>query len=200
MPLVVLNVAYPFARIAPDAGYDAERTIAQLDASLVRAGHESVVMACEGSLTEGILLATGKPSDALVERDRHLVYGQYRFTLRRFLEKWPIDLIHMHGVDFYEYLPPPGVPVLVTLHSPLHHYPAGIFQLGRPRTFLNCVSARQRQNCPPCSNLLPDVELDDATRSRRSDQYLILYERLVSDIQPVETRMPQTTTVPVAAD
>ena len=188
MPLVVLNVAYPFARIGPDAEYDAERTIAKLDAALVRDGHESVVMACEGSVTEGILVATGKAPDELDEAERNLVYEQYRFTLHRFLEKWPIDLIHMHGVDFYEYLPAPGVPVLVTLHSPLHLYPERIFHLGRPRTFLNCVSAQQQQNCPACADLLPEIDLDDPTQARMIDRYLMIYERLVGEFRIAETR------------
>jgi hypothetical protein len=193
MALVILNVAYPFSRVRADAADDAERTIARLDSALVRAGHESVVMACEGSVTEGILLATQLPSNGLGDAQQHLVYDQYRFTLRRFLEKWPIDLIHMHGVDFYEYLPPPGVPVLITLHSPFHLYPENVFHLERPLTFLNCASSRQRQNCPDCANLLPELDTDVAPEPQSGDmrsvtvQYLALYERMVNDFRSAET-------------
>lgn len=158
MHWVVLNVAYPFAPVGPDAVGGAEQIVTQLDGALSRAGHDSIVMACEGSVTEGILLTTGLPQGVLSEAERRKVYNQYRFTLHKFLEKWPIDLIHMHGVDFYEYLPPPGIPVLVTLHLPVHWYPETIFRLDRPRTFLHCVSARQRANCPSCANLLPEIE------------------------------------------
>jgi hypothetical protein len=157
MHLVVLNVAYPFAPVGPDAVGGAEQVLTQLDAALARAGHESIVMACEGSTTEGILLSTPR-SSGLAETERRKIHEQYRFTLGKFLEKWPIDLIHMHGVDFHEYLPPPGVPVLVTLHLPPHWYPPEIFQLDRPQTFLHCVSDRQRAACPPCVNLLPEIE------------------------------------------
>lgn len=115
-------------------------------------------MACEGSVTDGILLATRKASGIFDEVERSSIHEQYRYTMHKFLEKWPIDLIHMHGVDFYEYLPPPGVPVLITLHLPVHWYPEKIFHLERPRTYVHCVSARQRGFCPPCTNLLPDVE------------------------------------------
>jgi glycosyltransferase involved in cell wall biosynthesis len=156
--LVVLNVAYPFAVAGPDAVGAAEQTVTQLDAALARDGHESIVMACEGSMTRGILLATRIPPGVFDETARRHAYDQYQFTLNKFLEKWPIDLIHMHGVDFYEYLPPPGVPVLVTLHLPVHWYPGRIFRLERPNTFLHCVSSRQRTNCPPCANLLPEIE------------------------------------------
>src|SRR5258708_11662236 len=33
-----------------------------------------------------------------------------------------VDVVHMHGVDFAEYLPPPNVPVLATLHLPIQWY------------------------------------------------------------------------------
>lgn len=158
MHLVVLNVANPFAPIGPDAVGGAEQIVTQLDAALTRDGHESIVMACEGSVTDGILLATRKPSGILDETERRSIHEQYRYTMHKFLEKWPIDLIHMHGVDFFEYLPPPGVPVLVTLHLPVHWYPENIFHLERPRTYLHCVSARQRGCCPLSTILLPDIE------------------------------------------
>jgi hypothetical protein len=193
MALVILNVAYPFARVGVDAADDAERIIAHLDSALVRAGHESVVMACEGSVTEGILLATQLPSNGPGDAERHRVYDQFRFTLRRFLENWPIDLIHMHGVDFYEYLPAPSVPVLITLHSPLHLYPEKVFHLERPRTFMNFTLPGLRQSCPACDNLLPELETDVAIKPESGDrqsatvQYLALYERLVTEFRSTET-------------
>src|ERR1051325_8973026 len=100
MHLIVLNVAYPFAPVGPDAVGGAEQILTQLDAALVRAGHESIVMACEGSVTEGIHLATPRPGDVLNEDVRRKTHEQFRFILGKFLEKWPIDLIHFHGLDF----------------------------------------------------------------------------------------------------
>jgi hypothetical protein len=176
MDLVVLNVACPFAPVGPGAIGDAEQVVARLDAALIREGHQSIVMACEGSITEGILLVTPKPSVTADEKERNKIQGQFRFTLQKFLERWPIDLIHMHGADFYEYLPGPGIPVLVTLHSPLDQYPEEAFQLERPQTFLQCVSARQRSACPSCANLLPEMESS-----------LSVYERLVSEARAAET-------------
>jgi len=123
MVLVLLSVACPFVPVTPDAIESAEQSVAQLDTTLARGGDESIVMACKGSITEGILLATPKLSGVPDENERRKIYAQYQFTLGKFLEKWPIDLIHMHGADFYEYLPPPGFPVLVTLHSPINSYP-----------------------------------------------------------------------------
>src|SRR3569833_2256173 len=142
-----------------------EQLLTRLDAALSHSGHESFVMACEGSVSEGILLATPKPSNPLDPMERHHIHEQYRFTLQMFVEKWPIDLIHMHGADFYEYLPSPGVPVLVTLHQPIDQYPEIIFHLDRPQTYLQCVSAAQRNACPPCPYLLPEVEVGEVSDS-----------------------------------
>jgi len=191
MELVVLNVAYPFTRVGPDISSGAEKILAQLDAALTHTGHESIVMACEGSVTEGILLATPKPSAAAVDQaERRRIHEQYRFTLQSFLKKWPIDLIHMHGVDFYEYLPPPGVPVLVTLHAPIEQYPESIFHLDRPQTFLHCLSAHQRAACPPSANLLEEVETGFGAHPDGDgliERYFAIYEQLVSHARALET-------------
>lgn len=175
MDLVVLNVACPFTPVGSGADGDGEKIVAQLDAALARNGHESIVMACVGSVTEGILLATARPSAAPDKNERSRILEQYRFTLEKFLARWPIDLIHMHGADFYEYLPPPGVPVLVTLHLPINCYPETIFHLKRPQTFLHCISGSERDACPRCANLLPDIE-----------NYFSVYERLVSEARAAE--------------
>jgi hypothetical protein len=198
MKLVVLNVAYPFAPVGPEALGSAEQLLTRLDVALSRSGHESFVMACEGSVTEGILLATPKPSDVPDEAERHRIHEQYRFTLQTFLEKWPIDLIHMHGADFYEYLPANGVPVLVTLHLSVDQYPESIFHFDRPQTFLQCVNAHQRAACPPCPYLLPEIGTDVAAEPSETihaarfldagaiDKYFSIYDRLVGEARALE--------------
>jgi hypothetical protein len=145
-------------------------------------------MACEGSVTEGILLTTRKRMGDADDVERRRIHQEYRFTLRNFLEKWPIDLIHLHGADFYEYLPPEGVPVLVTLHLPAQWYPETIFHIDRPRTFLQCVSAEQRSACPPCANLLPEIE--NANGLDPVHGYLALYERLIGEYRAAEVMVP----------
>lgn len=174
MGLVILNVAYPFAPVGLNCPGGAEQIVAQLDAALVRAGHESIVMACEGSVTEGILVSTPRPAGVLDQNARRKTHELFRHTLDKFLEKWIVDIVHLHGVDFTEYLPPPGVPALVTLHLPVQSYPPEIFQLSRPQTFLHCVSAHQRGACPPCANLLDDIE----NGVGMIEKYFAVYERL----------------------
>src|SRR5215471_14021472 len=108
MPLSVLSIAYPFAPVSPDAVGGAEQVLSQLDAALVRAGHNSVVVACEGSSIRGKLVAMRRPEGLLNEATQRQVYHEYKLVIRQLLSRLPIDLIHMHGIDFSEYLPPAG--------------------------------------------------------------------------------------------
>lgn len=72
-----------------------------------------------------------------------------RRELQRLLATERIDVVHLHGFDFHEYLPPPGpVPMLATLHLPLAWYPARVFGVRRPDVHLCCVSASQRRAAP----------------------------------------------------
>ncbi|MGI8509733.1 MAG: glycosyltransferase [Gemmatimonadaceae bacterium] len=150
-------MAYPLAPVGPDAVGGTEQVLTRLDAALTRAGHRSIVMACDGSTITGELLATPRPEGEITGDVRQRAWAYQREAIRRALERYSVDLVHMHGIDFHQYLPPPGVPVLATLHLPPSWYPATIFESGRPRTWLNCVSASQRQSCPPAAQLLPDV-------------------------------------------
>jgi glycosyltransferase involved in cell wall biosynthesis len=135
----------------------AEQVLAQLDAALVRAGHRSVVVACAGSSTACTLVVTPRANGPITDEVRRRVHAAHRRGIERALRRWPVDVVHMHGIDFHAYLPPPGPPVLVTLHLPPEWYPPEVFQPERPNTFLHCVSASQRARCPSGAKLLPDV-------------------------------------------
>src|SRR6185369_7915919 len=82
----------------------------------------------------------------------------HRRAIARALDRWNFDLIHMHSLDFHAYLPPPGPPVLVTLHLPPDWYPENVYRPDRPGTWLHCVSASQQRSCPPSTALLPYIE------------------------------------------
>ncbi len=140
--LTVLQVAYPFAPVSLDAAGGAEQVVAMLDRGLTARGHRSIVLACEGSRTEGLLVPFGiaPPFD---EERRRAVTGRVSQLMQRTLGTAAVDLIHMHGLDFHQYLPPEGEPVLATLHLPASYYPDSVFQIDRPRTSWNCVSKAQ---------------------------------------------------------
>src|SRR5438067_1111438 len=118
MRLTILNVAYPLAPVGPDAVGGAEQILSKLDQALTRAGHHSLVIACEGSKVAGTLVPVPANRGALTESTRQYAHEQHRRAIQETLERWRVDVIHAHGVDFDRYLPPSGVPMLVTLHLP----------------------------------------------------------------------------------
>jgi glycosyltransferase involved in cell wall biosynthesis len=155
--LTVLSVAYPLAAVGPDAVGGAEQVLTRLDAALTRAGHRSIVVACEGSRVVGTLLTTPLRDGPLDDAARDATRGAHRRAIAAALRRWPVDLVHLHGIDFHAYLPAPGVPVLATLHLPLPWYPAEALRPRRPDTWLHCVSAAQRRDAPADLDLLPDI-------------------------------------------
>lgn len=156
VPLTLLSVAYPFAPVGPDAVGGAEQVLAALDRALTDAGHRSIVIARQGSSCRGTLLPLPAPED-LGERGQAEGHVHVRRAIAGALARFPVDLIHFHGVDFAAYLPPDGPPALATLHMPPELYPHQALFPTRPHTFLHCVSASQQRACPPGALLLPPV-------------------------------------------
>jgi CelD/BcsL family acetyltransferase involved in cellulose biosynthesis/glycosyltransferase involved in cell wall biosynthesis len=144
----VLSVAYPLAPVGPDAVGGAEQIVSALDAALVRAGRRSVVLACAGSSAQGELIVSGAPAATLDARARADAVEHHRAAFAMLLRTRRFDLIHLHGLDFLEYLPPAGPPVVVTLHLPLDWYPARALAPARDDVQFVCVSESQRAARP----------------------------------------------------
>ncbi len=157
--LTVASVAYPLAPVGPDAVGGSEQILTALDHALVAAGHRSIVLGIEGSQAEGELVAyPGPPPGAPIDED--IAAGQrdrVHRTLLGVLQRTSVDVIHMHGLDFHFYLPPPGPPVLATLHMPPDWYPVEAWECERPNTWLNCVSNHQASNTWPNHRMLPPI-------------------------------------------
>lgn len=152
--VTVLSIAHPFSPAGRDAVGGAEQILAALDAALVRAGHCSLVVACEGSTCKGTLIPTPcwTKIDVGAYEPAHRIV---RETVQEALRRYPVDVVHFHGLDFAAYLPPPGLPALATLHLPPHLYPPEALFPKRPDTWLHCVSESQQSACPPGMPLLP---------------------------------------------
>jgi glycosyltransferase involved in cell wall biosynthesis len=157
MTLDVLFVAYPFAPVGPDAVGGAEQVLSTLDRALVERGHRSRVLACEGSHTEGELLAIPRATGEIGEAARARIHAALRRRLAEAIAQRRPDIVHLHGMDAMDYLPEPGVPALVTLHLPPSWYPRGIWRPARPGTWLHAVSLSQHATCPPSPVLLPPL-------------------------------------------
>jgi glycosyltransferase involved in cell wall biosynthesis len=157
-PLTILSVAYPFAPVGADAVGGSEQILSVLDSALVAAGHTSLVAACEGSQTAGRLFSIPLLDGEVLDPPQRRWYtAQLKAAIDRVLLLYRVDLVHMHGLDFFEYELPPGIPVLVTLHLPIAWYGVDRLKTLRERVRMCCVSESQRATCPPELGELPVV-------------------------------------------
>lgn len=156
-PLTVLSIGYPLARVSPDAAGGAEQILATLDRALVHAGHRSIVVAPRGSAVAGTLAPIGWREEVFDDAWVAEAQRETREATRAVLAREPVDLVHLHGIDFWATLPPPGPPALATLHLPCAWYPAQALHPVRPGTFLHCVSHAQRATCPPSPALVETI-------------------------------------------
>jgi glycosyltransferase involved in cell wall biosynthesis len=158
MSLSVLSVAFPFAPVTADPVGGAEQVLSRLDRALVEAGARSRVIARQGSAPAGALIPIHAPPGDIDDDARHAVHAQVRARIAEAVEHERPDVIHLHGIDFHSYLPPPGVPVLVTLHLPLAWYQPGVLAPRRPGTWLTPVSHDQARRRPEGARLTAPVE------------------------------------------
>ena len=173
MSLTILSVAFPLAPVSPDAAGGSEQILSMLDRAIVSAGHRSVVVAQEGSEVAGTLVPVPVSAGLLDDSARERGQAATRAAIASALARHPVDLVHMHGLDFYAALPPPGPPVLATLHLPPSWYPAEAVRPSRPDTWLHCVSESQQGGCGAGDSFLPpipngiDVEALQARHAKR---------------------------------
>ena len=108
MGLTVVSVAYPFAPVTSDPAGGAEQVLAQLDRALVQAGHRSIVVAQAGSIVAGELVAVPAPAGDVDDDAREAAHGHVHAAIAAVAGQ--ADVVHLHGLDFDRYLPPPGPP------------------------------------------------------------------------------------------
>jgi glycosyltransferase involved in cell wall biosynthesis len=137
----VLSVAYPLFPVSADSAGGAEQILFLVERGLAAAGHRSVVVAARGSQVSGELVETPVADGEITEEVRRWAQAEHRRAIEVALHEHEIDLIHFHGLDFYEYLPEREIAQLATLHLPVEWYPTSIFEL-RDVT-LNYVSRTQ---------------------------------------------------------
>jgi glycosyltransferase involved in cell wall biosynthesis len=97
-------------------------------------------------------------TDRIEHEPRNKTYDLLHTLVHEALGGRNINLIHLHGIDFMEYLPVTDVPVLITLHLPVSWYDSTALTPIRERVYFNCVSRHQEATARGISNLLPFVE------------------------------------------
>lgn len=158
MSLTVLSVAFWVAVVGPESVGGAEQILLQIDEGLVRRGHHSLVIARPESKIAGKLIPTVAVNASVSDEAWKIAHDAIRKAMVDALQRYPVDIIHLHGVDFADYLPVHDVPVLVTLHLPLHWYKQSALGVMRPNTFFHCVSRSQSANFPRSLRMLPEIE------------------------------------------
>jgi len=156
--VTVLTVTYAFAPLGRDTAGGAEQVACTLERAAVDAGMLSIVVAAAGSDTVGELLPVDVPQGVITPAVHAEVHGRQRVLIEAVLQRQTVDLVHMHGIDYYELLPAAPVPVLATLHLPLSWYPPAALRPTRPGTLLHCVSASQHSTRPLDTAFLPPIE------------------------------------------
>jgi glycosyltransferase involved in cell wall biosynthesis len=177
MPLTILNVAYPFAPVGPDAVGGAEQVLSALDTALVENGHRSIVIACTGSRVAGfhwpIPVEEGRIDDAA----RRRAWSRHGRAIEEARRRFCVDLVHLHGMDFDAYCPAEGA-TLVTLHLPLEWYARGALAMTRADLAMHGVSGSQTRNAPMDARLLPPIEngVDvEALAARHAKRRFVLF-------------------------
>jgi glycosyltransferase involved in cell wall biosynthesis len=148
MSLTVLSVAFPFAAVGPACVGGAEQILGELDRALVAAGQISIVLARDGSQSAGKLIAISGPQPEILDaRVQSAGRARVQHAIDRALAAYPVDLVHMHCMDFHAYTLPASLPVLVTLHLPVSWYPSEVWTRF-PHYRFCFVSQSQRRTCP----------------------------------------------------
>ena len=182
MPLTVLSVSYPLAKVSPGTAGGAEQVLATLDKAFVRGGHRSLVLAPEGSRCRGLLIPAQIPSGVLDDAAKSEARRLFKQLLERTLFRLSVDVVHMHGLDFSEYLPDGDIPVVVSLHLPLEWYAGQALQPRRPNTTLVCVSSFQARTAAAEAQIdcviSNGVELDEFRPARAAANYALTMGRI----------------------
>jgi len=182
MRLTVLSVNYPLAKVSPATAGGAEQVLAAIDSGLVSAGHRSLVLAPEGSRCSGLLIAAQVPSGVLDESAKREARRTFKELLDRTLTRCSVDVVHMHGVDFYEYLPESDVPIVVTTHLPLSWYPRRQLLHKPVNALLVGVSDFQARTAPPeveIDCVIPNgVDLEEIVPRRQPGEYVLAMGRI----------------------
>jgi glycosyltransferase involved in cell wall biosynthesis len=182
MRLTVLSVSYPLAKVSPATAGGAEQVLATIDKALVRDGHRSLVLAPEGSRCQGLLISAQIPSGTLDDAAKRDACKVFKHLLDRTLTRYSVDVVHMHGLDFSEYLPEANVPVVVSLHLPLGWYAPHALQRPKRNTTLVCVSDFQARTAPAESQIdcvIPNgVDLDEFRPASRAGNYVLAMGRI----------------------
>jgi glycosyltransferase involved in cell wall biosynthesis len=185
MPLTVLSVSYSLAHVSRRTAGGAEQVLASLDEALVRSGHRSLVLAPAGSRSDGLLIPAQIPTGILDDGAKREARRLFKRLVNRALDDHAVDIVHMHGLDFYDCLPDRRLPVVVSLHLPLSWYAPRALESVPPNVTLVCVSESQAQTAPSelrIDAVVPNgVDLARFHPRRKKSNYVFAIARICAE-------------------
>src|SRR5436305_14768557 len=105
MSVTVLSVAFWLTVVGPESVGGAEQVLQQIDVGLERRGHKSLVIARPESKVAGTLIPTLPVEGAVSNESWIAAHAAIRKAIAHALDRYPVDLVHLHGIDFADYLP-----------------------------------------------------------------------------------------------
>jgi glycosyltransferase involved in cell wall biosynthesis len=182
MPLTVLSVSYSLAHVSRKTAGGAEQVLATIDEALVRAGHRSLVLAPTGSRCHGLLIPAQIPRGILDDYAKHEARRIFKHQIDRILDEFPVDVVHMHGIDFHYYVPSRQLPILVSLHLPMSWYTADALRRFAPHVTLVAVSESQARTAPAGVRIRAiiknGVDLSHFRPQKRKSNYALVIARI----------------------
>lgn len=154
--LTVLSVASSFVPVGRDTTGGSEQITYRLDEALTKQGHRSIVVGCRGSKIAGTLV----PVEPILDERKNILpetWASHREAVVGALSRWPVDLVHIHSIDFLELMPPPGIRTLITLHMPSYWYPPDALAPQRENTWMHGVSVTQHKTFADGLELLDPI-------------------------------------------
>lgn len=181
MPLTVLSVSYSLGHVSRKTAGGAEHVLTTIDDALVRAGHRSLVLAPTHSRCNGLLIPAQIPRGLLDDNAKFEARRIFKHQIDRILNEVSVDVVHMHGLDFYDYMPERELPIVVSLHLPLSWYPPNVLCGLPPNVTLVAVSASQARSAPAGIqiNIIPNgVNLSHFRLQKRKSNYALAIARI----------------------
>ncbi len=177
--MTVLSVAFPLLPVSADAAGGSEQILWYLERGIAGAGYRSFVIAARGSSVSGCLLPTLAANHEISEETRRIAHRAHRNAIESVLATTEVDLIHFHGLDFAEYIPSSGPPMLATLHLPVNWYPPHIFDM--PGLTVNFVSQTQARSHPVangCPVICNGIDLPRYRAQEQKEGFLFVLARI----------------------
>ena len=180
--MTVLSVAFALLPVSEHAAGGSEQILWHVERGLVSAGYRSFVVAAKGSSVQGCLLPTPRAHCEITDEVRRAAHRAHRKAIQSVLDTCNVDLIHFHGLDFPEYIPLNGPPMLATLHLPVDWYPQHIFQI--PNLSVNFVSQSQAAThyASQCRNGFPvicnGIDLSRYQLAPNKEDFLLVLARI----------------------